>query len=351
MHYTILNGLEKMLFSQSPIPKEYILRPSEHCANITNEYKNKIGCLGMPSGHAEIITIISYILYKYKYVSLIFLIVSILVICIQRIVTKRHTIIQVIIGSIIGVLYGELYFETKLSVYSIFITILFITLISTFLLFIIDSRIKNTKIPDWVDKKMYKKIKEKQNANIIIKLYSIITPSYEQERFLFIDWGLVEKNLDNIVNQIKGTNIRYDGVVGIKTGGAIISDYISNKLNIPNYKIKVSTVENNCNKKTIDSLKTHIDMYMLNKDKEFMICETINDNLSNKNIILIDETVVSGGTIKKSIDYLIDDKKVNEIFACCIYNTNNVNDYRNIKIHSQLKPGFMCLIWPWGYDN
>ena len=351
MHYTILNGLEKMLFSQSPIPKEYILRPSEHCANITNEYENKVICLGMPSGHAEIITIISYILYKYKYVSLIFLIVSILVVCIQRIVTKRHTIIQVIIGSIIGVLYGELYFKTKLSAYSIFITILFIILISTCLLFLIDSRIKNTKIPDWVDKKMYKRIKEKQNINIITKLGSIIIPSYDQEHSLFINWDLLEKHLDNIVNKIKGTNIRYDGVVGIKTGGAIISDYISNKLNIPNYKIKVSTVDNNCNKTDFKSIKTSTEMYKLNIHKEFMMCETINENLSNKNIILIDETVASGGTIKKSIDYLIDDKKVNEIFACCIYNTYNFNDHRNIKIHSQQKPGFMCFILPWGYDN
>lgn len=348
IHYSLLNGLEKMFFSQLLIPDNYLLRPSEYCINIKDEYK--IGCFGMPSGHAEIIAILCYLLYKYKYISLLFLIISISIVCVQRVITQKHTIFQVFIGLIIGILYGELYFKTKLSFYSFFIPILCIIIISIILLIIIDSKIVNTKIPYWVDPKMYDKISEKQNANIIIKMYSIISPSYEQDRFLFMDWNLLEKYLDNIVNKIKGSNVKYDGVVGIKTGGAIISDYISKKLNIPNYKIKVSTIDNNCNKKTIDTFKTYFDLYISKKEKEYIVCEKINENIIKKNIILIDESVASGGTIKRSIDYLIDDKNVSEIFACCIY-TNNITDYRNIKIHAESKTNNICLIWPWGYDN
>ena len=49
----------------------------------------------------------------------------------------------------------------------------------------------------------------------------------------------LENYLDIIVERIRNSGKHYDAVVGIKTGGAIISDYVSLKLGLPNYKIKL----------------------------------------------------------------------------------------------------------------
>jgi hypoxanthine phosphoribosyltransferase len=176
----------------------------------------------------------------------------------------------------------------------------------------------------------------------------VISPAYQQEDCIFIDWALLEKNLDVIVNEINSSNVRYDGVIGIKTGGALISDYISNKLGLPNYKMKVSTTENNCDKTAFRSMKTHYDLYFRKRKKEYMVCEKIQADISNKKMILIDESVFSGGTLKCSIDYLLDEKNVSDIYACCIYAGTDV-DYRNV--HLRTIKHNICLVWPWGYDN
>ena len=347
IHYVLLNGLEKIFFSHTSIPISYLIRPSDCCIT-QDEYI--VGCFGMPSGHAEIISIITYILYKYKYISWVVMILCILIVCFQRIIFKKHTIIQVIVGTMLGLIYGTLYFKTKLSFLSLYTTIFLIFIFTFLTFFIIDYKIKNTEIPSWVDKNMHNKIKEKQNANSLIKLYSIITPSYEQNQNPFVNWNLIEKYLDNIILEIKKSNIEYHGVVGIKSGGAIISDYISKKLNLPNYKIKVSTVDNKCNKRSINTFYTFIDLYIRKINKKYMLCEGINENISNQNLILIDESVSSGGTIKKSIDYLLDEKNVSKIFACSIY-TNDKLEYRNTLLHSQKITNHIPLIWNWGYDN
>jgi hypoxanthine phosphoribosyltransferase len=349
IHYVILNGIEKIFFSQlSFIDNTIFLRPSSICSKLTDEYIT--GCLGLPSGHAEIITIIAYILYKSKYISLYVSCFLVFLVGLQRFYTHKHSIIQIAIGILFGLFYGFLYFKTGLSLKSLALQLFFICISTVLILFIIDGKINQYEIPSWVDSTLHLSIKEKQNANIFIKLYSITAPAYEQSRFLFIDWELLEKKLDNIVTDIKSTNIHYDAVVGIKTGGAIISGYISNKLGIPNYNIKVSTSENKCNKTTARSMQTYYDMYYKKEKKEYVMCEKISDDLSNKKIILIDESVASGGTMQKSIDYLLDEKNISKLYACCIYKNKHL-EYRDIEIHSQNQTNNICLIWPWGYDN
>ena len=187
IHYSLLNGLEKIFLSQFNIP--YLVRPSDVCKNIKDELI--VGCIGMPSGHAEIVSIFAYILYKYKYISIDIFCLFILVVCSQRVIYKKHTIIQVVVGVIIGLFYGMLYLKTKLTFISMCIPLFFVTSISLVILFIIDTKINNSHIPFWVDTTMYSKINEKKNSNLIIKLFSVITPSYEQNRFVYIEWDLL----------------------------------------------------------------------------------------------------------------------------------------------------------------
>ena len=120
---------------------------------------------------------------------------------------------------------------------------------------------------------------------------------------------MLELELDHITDKIKQKNIKYDAIIGIKTGGAIISGYLSEKLKIPNYKIKITTIANNCNKQISGTILTHIDKYVFKNKQTHKICETIDNNLYNKNVILIDETIGSGNTINAAIDYLLDEKK------------------------------------------
>jgi hypoxanthine phosphoribosyltransferase len=256
-----------------------------------------------------------------------------------------HTPIQVIIGSILGLCYFLIYkhFSFGLGFLIVFFIGFMLALLS---IYKIDQQVYEP-IPNWVDKSMFDNIKKKQNSPLYIKIGSIYANSVIQN-ITFMKWNELEYHLDEIVERIKKTNIEYDAVVGIKTGGAIISDYISLKLGLPNYKIKLTREKYNCNKTSANTIHDIIAKNILYKQDEFIVCEGINDNLEGKNIILIDELVSTGKTMEESYNYLKDQKYVNVIYSTCItfynfrYNTS-------FHINNILNGG--VLIWPWGYDN
>jgi hypoxanthine phosphoribosyltransferase len=202
-------------------------------------------------------------------------------------------------------------------------------------------------IPEWVDKNMLPSIQKKQNTPLYIKIASLYTNAVLQNR-TFITWSQLEDYLDILITDIKKTGQHYDAVVGIKTGGAIISDYISYKLGLPNYKIKLSSKEYNCNKQYHNTFNDIIKHKILHTESKFNICEGINDNLQGKNIILIDELVSTGETMKESYNYLKEVKHANIVYPACI--SHYKSNYRgSLDIHSVLNG--TVLIWPWGYDN
>lgn len=154
--------------------------------------------------------------------------------------------------------------------------------------------------------------------------------------------------MDKIVERIQNSEIKYDAVVGIKTGGAIISDHISLKLGLPNYKVKISREEYNCDKQSKDIIDDMIKKRLYYNQGKYMICEGINDNLEGKNIILIDEIVSTGQTITEVNNYLKEEKYVNEIYntSVAFYKQRNKEElYINYIINATI------LVWPWGYDN
>lgn len=345
LHYCFTNGLEKIIFKILSKHDSLILRPQENCKNLK---MTPVKCLGMPSGHTEITTIICFILYKYNYISLPVLIIIISLMCLQRIFAKKHTFLQTLIGIIFGLFYSQIYLCIGISYETILLALLFIfTYVNIIMLKMND--LLYQKIPEWVSINMIKSINKKRNVPYYVKFISIILSPLRQNIFLYMSWKDLEFYLDKIVDNIKNTNIKYDAVVGIKTGGAIISDYISQKLNIKNYKIKVSKKKYNCNKSPHDFINNYIESYIKKDDSEFIICEGINDNIENKNIILIDELVSSGKTMNTSIEYLID-KKVNIIYPTTII-SYNVKLIKNYKLNTILESEFMNTIWSWGYDN
>jgi hypoxanthine phosphoribosyltransferase len=342
-HYFIHNGLEK-LFSQTYFDYKNVKRPIFTCSKDNNF--NKLRCIGMPSGHAETSSVLFFLLYFYKIIPLWFCLLFISIFSIQRITSHMHTVSQVIVGCTLGLLYALIYKHFNLSVIG-FLVVFFIGFILVLLsIFKIDQQVYGP-VPEWVDKSMYESIKTKQNSPLYIKIGTLYINALIQN-LTFLKWNELETSLDKLIDKIKQSEINYDAVVGIKTGGAIISDYISLKLGLPNYKIKLSREEYNCNKTSVNTLDDIFKKNLYYKQGEFSVCEGINDNLEGKNIILIDEIVSTGKTMEESYYYLKDYKHVNVIYpACLAFNKSNYKG--SIPINNVLFGPI--LIFPWGYDN
>ena len=342
-HFFIQNGIEKLFFEQY-FDYESIKRPLERCSSNLNS--QNLSCIGMPSGHAETVTIFSTLLYLYKIIPLWVCLLLIMCFSGQRITSKMHTIPQVAAGIFIGYRYAYIYKYFDMSIYS-FLIVFYIGLILCLLIvYKINSEVYGT-IPSWVDKEMLPAIKKKQDSMFYMKIINIYVNSIIQSR-TFITWDQLEKYLDKIVDNIIKSEQKYDAIIGIKTGGAIISEYISQKLNIQNYKIKLSRSEYNCDKKPSDSINDVIQKKLLNNLGEYIICEGIDDDLQGKNVILIDELVSSGKTMVESVKYLKQEKNVNLVYPTCIA-LNKQNYKQDLQIN-YLFDGTV-IVWPWGYDN
>lgn len=343
-HYFIHNGLEKT-FSQTYFEYDDIRRPLELCDKEIN--CPRLFCTGMPSGHAETITVFCLLLCLYNFIPLWLSIVIIIIVDFQRIISNKHTIIQVLIGSLLGIIYANIYKFFNLSIYG-FLLVFSIGFILTFLsIYKIDQKVRGP-IPKWVDKSMILSIKKKQESPFYTKIGCLYIHTVIQNR-TFISWTQLEDYLDIIIERIKNSGQNYDAVIGIKTGGAIISDYISYKLGLPNYKLKLTKEEYNCDKQSYNAIHDIINKQILNELGNYSICEGINDNLEGKNIILIDESVSSGKTMEEAYNYLKEEKYVNNIYPTCIsFDKLAYKGY--LHINYVFNNGFV-MIWPWGYDN
>jgi len=120
-HYLIQNDLEKYFF-KCHFDYNSIKRPLKICSK-EQERKKPTVCVGMPSGHAETITIFAGLLYLYKLIPLWFSILIIFIISIQRYISNMHSIIQIMTGIIFGLSYVFIYKHFNLAIYSFLIVI------------------------------------------------------------------------------------------------------------------------------------------------------------------------------------------------------------------------------------
>ena len=337
-----LNVIEKMWFDAF-FDYNDIKRPLPFCSKKENM---NVKCLGMPSGHAQTTTLVTVILYKYKLISFTTCAVLITIVSLQRVLLEKHTLGQVFVGIIIGLMYSYIYISNNLSpkciIYILGISILFICTI----MLKIEQRLYEP-IPEWVDPNMISSIQKKRSSPFYLKFLSILANSSLHGR-TFITWTELEEYLDILIEKIKKTNIQFDGVVGIKTGGAIISDYISKKLNVANYKIKLSRKEYNCDKKPMDTFNDIYERLFIGNLGDYTVCEGIHADLQGKNIILIDEMVTTGKTMNEAIMYLKNDKNVNIVCPTCISFSKHRFLFDFDLIH--VLNGLTC-VWTWGYDN
>jgi hypoxanthine phosphoribosyltransferase len=291
------------------------------------EFVTPTNCIGMPSGHAEIGTMILLYLYSKKYISSTVGCFLSTLVGLQRIISKNHTMFQVLIGILFGIFYFNIYS------YEPWYIIIILFLYANILLYKVE---RSFTIPSWI--KNREGIDKKRNISYSIKLLNVISPSFQQERPFSITWKEVTKCLDDIIESLSDTQI--DAIVGIKTGGAILTDYISTKINAPVYSVKVSNKRYQCKKKNV--WDDYIQNYILQKKPRYMVCEGIEQ--IHGNVLLIDECVGSGGTIKTATKYLYE-KGASRVIA------KTITSPSTIKIDSIIKREYTPAVWPWGYDN
>ena len=102
-HFILINPLEKLL-TYTILDRHYIRRPEKKCIR-----QWSLECIGMPSGHSECIVIICILLLQYNLLDIVSCILIIIGIGLQRVYSKRHTLLQVIAGWSIGAIYSILY--------------------------------------------------------------------------------------------------------------------------------------------------------------------------------------------------------------------------------------------------
>jgi len=331
LHFLIINPCEKLL-AQSLFKDVY--RPLPNCG----KDDISLACLGMPSGHTETISVIIFLLLLKNKIPALIATIVIIIIGSQRILASLHTLGQVCVGMILGLIYAFIYFGLDKFTYIFIVSIVYIITLLILILVIIDKKV-NEPIPIWVDPSLYPMIKKKQDDNFFDKFLHIVNTIRIYDHTLMCSWDMLEKQMDKLLTM---TNKKFDLVVGIKSGGAIMSNYMANKLNIPYKYVKISNI---CNK---NSMKTEFyDMInrTINKKLSKYICEGINDDITNLDILLVDEQIASGTTIKDSYEYLMN-KGAKSVTIYCINNFN-----KNLKYEIYSITDKYYSIYPWGYAN
>jgi hypoxanthine phosphoribosyltransferase len=276
-------------------------------------------------------------------------ILTIFIVGYQRIHSKMHSFEQVMVGLFLGIAYTMIYTKTDLSYISILILlgiIIFLTLLVTLY---VDNIIQNDPTPEWVDKNLYSIIEKKKNIPFYYKLGTTLSSSFFNNVPLYIDYKTLIKYLDMSISKIQESNISYDAIVGIKSGGAILSNYIANKLNIKNYYVKTKKNIDECNSNEIKYLSDTLDT-ILRRERKNVICEGIDDNIENKNVILIDEQIYTGTTIDFIVKYLLNEKKVANIFVITLTSKYGEREFSGLKLQ-YINQWEYSYVYPWGYDN
>lgn len=346
IHISVINRIEKSLVQVIYGPQHWTKRPTLKCPDRYKYLKTK--CYGMSSGHAESYTIFFVMLYLLNIIPLSWAIVGVIIICLQRVIWRRHTILQVIIGSLIGLVYVCFYYNSaKIHILlPLLICALLVLFISIITVLLISHKQINIEFPVWVDKSIYPLIHKKQtDTSIFSKVLFYVGHVLIDSDYGYISWSELERILDEMINSL---DFKPDIVIGIKTGGAILAGYVAQKMQLPLDFIRTKRSQYKCNNNVqneIDILKFAIDNEMY-KNKEFQLCEKPEkpeESVLGKHVLLIDETAYSGGTIKSSKEYLLAMGAKNvKVFVLSAIKNDSMYDYIG---------GKGVLAWPWSFDN
>ena len=332
IHYFITNPLEKALvYTEAPIR-----RPQPRCAD-----SYSLSCMGMPSGHSEIAVIVCALLWKLNLLQPPLAATIILLMGLQRIYSKMHTVSQVITGFATGAIYAMLYMPfTNRPLIIALLAALIPAALSVLLTYSINRRLQ-VPTPSWLDPRLLPIVEKKMNATFFNKYMESFASISDSQMAPFYSWEVLEEKTNSLIEKIKGP---VDIIVGIKSGGAIIASYMHSKM--PQTKLYY------LKSKTDKSENPLIWGYeeAINQKRTITLVEGIDDDISNKNVLLVDEVIDSGRTMLFAKEYLENTKKVKHvtIAAICIAPKGQavVDKYDSVYGSTE-----RATIWPWGYDN
>lgn len=318
-------------------------RPLRNCID-----KQVLACHGMPSGHIETTLIVVALLVNDKVISKPVAVCAVLLMAIQRVVSKRHTINQVIVGATIGTIFALLYIILDNPFMIVFVALLCFILLWTTSTLLIDYKVMGP-LPKWVDdQELYEIVEKKRGMSIITKMISVASyVMIVNYREMYCSWSQLEKHMDELLVKIR-TNGQFDAIIGIKSGGAIIGSYMALQLGIPCYYMKVSS---KCEKTFLDSGFAYAEKHVHDQSKiEYILCEGIRENIKGMRILLVDECIDTGNSLAASREYLLKVKQVKDLVTTTVsvLEPKNVDKIQG-KFVSLYHPGYG--VWPWGYDN
>jgi membrane-associated phospholipid phosphatase len=128
-HFYIHSRLEKS-FSQRYFDYDLVKRPLLKCKGPKNS--SRLNCIGMPSGHAETASVVSFLLYFYKIIPLWVCLLIISTVSMQRVITDMHSLSQVIVGAILGYIYAFIYKKFTFGFIIVFTIGLLLSILSVY---------------------------------------------------------------------------------------------------------------------------------------------------------------------------------------------------------------------------
>ena len=331
IQFCIINPIEKViLYTPNNVDRRPVCLKNE----VIMDYSFK--CMGTPSGHMETLTIALFLFYAYyknsnKYKILLTSLSLIIMMACERMYSERHNLYQVCFGTLLGIVYGIIYVQ-NFDINPLFICV-FIVILLTILYFIKYSYIvDNQQIPDWVDKDLYY-IQKNKTKNSTMKYIDLLA-TLSKPDIIYNTWNNFEKQMDDLVKTID--MIKIDIIIGIKSGGAFISNYIGKKYNKPYTYIKIKAKNIDSHSDFSKTLK-YITTSNIYKDG-YDVLEKPNIDVNGKNILLVDETVRTGNTVAAAKDYLTS-------LGSASITTAFIQDIQKSDFDYNIG------IWPWGYDN
>ena len=237
-------------------------------------YRNtqRFKSLGMPSGHAECAMLTVLLLYAYRIISMPFAIYEVLVVCLQRIYTLRHTVPQVVVGSMLGALYAVIYWNFPAYAVAVSILIPVALLVAATVAVSYQTFVSP---PEWIDHRYIK------NTPFHVKLIRVAKIARFHRTSLFCSWSDLEGYLNTLVDRIDDVDI----VVGLdERGSAMVGKYIAKKLEIPFlFENRVTTI-----------------------------------NLINKRVLVIDAFSDDADKLRAVQNYLLTKKGVAKVQLACV---------------------------------
>lgn len=198
--------------------------------------------------------------------------------------------------------------------------------------------IQSQKAPAWLDSSLEKLLQDKTakrndyKTGIINSLYYYFHP---RGRRGHVAW----KQLEKIIDQYPlPEGYRPDAVIGIKSGGAFIANYLSRRLKVQ--EVGYIGVTNYNGKSLFERFETVLFKDYKN-DKKCRITEFPKNDLRGKTVLLVDDQTATGASVKLAKEYLMS-AGAKEVKVFCLY-----VHYADIDFF--YARGFR-LIWPWGID-